>query len=124
MPSEPNSNRPFCLLPGDICFGAWKEVGLRTVRLHHVGLTFGTDKFISGTFTEDETAAVQTDNKNIQSNIRLQVIRRKRKSCRRGERNSGGYAYYGKLRVFKQAGHGKFVWELASGKETCVLFPA
>jgi hypothetical protein len=52
---------------GDICFGVWREVGLRTVRLHHVGLMFGADGSISGTFTEDETATVQIDNKTYKA---------------------------------------------------------
>jgi hypothetical protein len=52
---------------GDICFGVWKEVGLRTVRLHHVGLMFGADGSISGSFTDDETATVQTDNKTYKA---------------------------------------------------------
>jgi hypothetical protein len=47
---------------GNICFGVWKEVAHRTVRLHHVGLMFDANG-ISGTFTVDETDTVEPDGK-------------------------------------------------------------
>jgi hypothetical protein len=46
---------------GNICFGVWKEVAPRTVRLHHVGLNFNPDGSISGSFTIDETDTVSPD---------------------------------------------------------------
>lgn len=39
---------------GNICFGVWKQIGERTVRLHHLGWLFGTDGSPEGTFTIDE----------------------------------------------------------------------
>jgi hypothetical protein len=50
---------------GNICFGVWKPVGPRTVRLHHVGWAFtpGSDGTASGTFTLDETNVVSSDGK-------------------------------------------------------------
>jgi hypothetical protein len=50
---------------GNICFGVWKTVGTRTVRLHHVGWTYdptagGT---ANGTFTVDETNIISRDGK-------------------------------------------------------------
>jgi hypothetical protein len=46
---------------GNICFGVWKEVAPRTVRLHHLGLNFNSDGSISGSFTIDETDTVSPD---------------------------------------------------------------
>ena len=49
---------------GNICFGVWKEIAPRTVRLHHIGWTFtpgSTPPTASGTFTLDETNKVSRD---------------------------------------------------------------
>jgi hypothetical protein len=49
---------------GNICFGVWKVVASRTVRLHHVGWLFtpgSTPPTASGTFTLDETNVVSRD---------------------------------------------------------------
>ncbi len=45
---------------GNICFGVWKSVGARTVRLHHVGWTYdpAAGGTANGTFTLDETNVV------------------------------------------------------------------
>ncbi|WP_058189220.1 hypothetical protein [Terracidiphilus gabretensis] len=43
---------------GNVCFGVWKEVGLRTVRLHHTGWTFDDNGNATGSFTIDETDVV------------------------------------------------------------------
>jgi hypothetical protein len=53
------------LLPslGNICFGVWREVTHRTVRLHHVGLMFDSHG-ISGTFTVYETDTVDPGGKS------------------------------------------------------------
>jgi hypothetical protein len=40
---------------GNICFGVWKQAGVRTVRLHHVGWLFDTTGTLTGSFTMDET---------------------------------------------------------------------
>jgi hypothetical protein len=51
---------------GNICFGVWKDIGPRTVRLHHIGWLFtpGSDpSTASGTFTLDETNTVSRDGK-------------------------------------------------------------
>lgn len=51
---------------GNICFGVWKEIAPRTVRLHHIGWTFtpgGNPPTASGTFTLDETNTVSRDGK-------------------------------------------------------------
>ena len=43
---------------GNICFGVWKQLGNRTVRLHHTGWTFDTGGNPTGTFTIDEIEVV------------------------------------------------------------------
>ena len=51
---------------GNICFGVWKEVATRTVRLHHIGWLFtpgSNPPTASGTFTLDETNVVSRDGK-------------------------------------------------------------
>jgi hypothetical protein len=49
---------------GNICFGVWKEIEPRTVRLHHIGWTFtpgSVPPTARGTFTIDETNTVSRD---------------------------------------------------------------
>ncbi|MGA7522050.1 MAG: hypothetical protein WBW84_06180 [Acidobacteriaceae bacterium] len=49
---------------GNICFGVWKQIAQRTVRLHHIGWVFtpgGTPPTASGVFTLDETNKVSRD---------------------------------------------------------------
>jgi hypothetical protein len=48
---------------GNICFGVWKEVDHRTIKLHHVGLMFNPDGSILAIFTVDETDKVASDGK-------------------------------------------------------------
>jgi len=53
---------------GNVCVGVWKEVGPRTVKLHHTGLMFTpsadpTKNVLAGTFTNDETDIVAFDGK-------------------------------------------------------------
>jgi hypothetical protein len=51
---------------GNICFGVWKTIAPRTVRLHHIGWTFtpgSTPPTASGTFTLDENNTVSRDGK-------------------------------------------------------------
>ena len=40
---------------GNVCFGVWKQIGPRTVRLHHTGWTFDDNGNPTGSFTIDET---------------------------------------------------------------------
>ena len=48
---------------GNICFGVWKEIGKNSVKLHHIGLMFGSDGSISNVFTVDEEDTVSKDGK-------------------------------------------------------------
>jgi hypothetical protein len=48
---------------GNVCFGVWKEVGPRTVKLHHIGWSFNPDGSFAGGFTEVETDCVAEDGK-------------------------------------------------------------
>jgi hypothetical protein len=48
---------------GNICFGVWKEVGHRSVKLHHVGLMFNPDGTM-GSFTVDEVDTVSQDGRS------------------------------------------------------------
>jgi hypothetical protein len=51
---------------GNICFGVWREIAPRTVRLHHLGWMFtpgSTPPTASGTFTLDEENTVSEDGK-------------------------------------------------------------
>jgi hypothetical protein len=40
---------------GSVCVGVWKQVGLRTVRLRHLGFLFNADGTSAGTFDIEET---------------------------------------------------------------------
>jgi len=59
-----NANVP--VAGGNICFGVWKTVGTRTVRLHHIGWTYDATTVApaNGTFTLDETNTVSKDGKS------------------------------------------------------------
>jgi hypothetical protein len=46
---------------GNICFGVWKQVGFRTVRLHHTGWLFNDQGVLTGSFTNDETDTLEDD---------------------------------------------------------------
>jgi hypothetical protein len=46
---------------GSVCLGVWKQVSVRTVRLHHVGWLFNEDGSSAGTFTQDETDTVSAN---------------------------------------------------------------
>jgi hypothetical protein len=62
---------------GNICFGVWKEVGPRTVRLHHIGWLFtpgSTPPTASGTFTLDETNTVSRDGKTYSGNFTFKTF--------------------------------------------------
>ena len=59
---------------GDTCYGVWKDLGDGSVKLHHVGLMFGTEgnppayvgtppEYITNIFTVDETNKVAPNGK-------------------------------------------------------------
>ena len=54
---------------GNICFGVWKDLGDRNVKLHHIGLMFAPDGSISNIFTVDETDAVASNDKTYKGNF-------------------------------------------------------
>jgi hypothetical protein len=54
---------------GNICFGVWKEVDDRTVKLHHIGLMFNSDGSISSIFTVDEIDKVASDGKTYKGSF-------------------------------------------------------
>ncbi len=66
------------LLPaqGNICFGVWKTVAPRTVKLHHIGWTFAVpgDGQLSGTFTLDEMNTVSRDGKTYTGNFTFKTF--------------------------------------------------
>lgn len=68
-----NANVP--VAGGNICFGVWKTVGTRTVRLHHVGWTYdaSTVGFANGTFTLNETNVVAKDGKTYSGEFTFTV---------------------------------------------------
>jgi hypothetical protein len=63
------------LPPANICFGVWKDLGDGRVKLHHIGLMFGTEgnppayvgtppEYVTNIFTVDETNKVAPNGKN------------------------------------------------------------
>ena len=54
---------------GDICYGIWKQTGHRSVKLHHIGVAWGTDNKIAFTFTIDEEDTVSEDGKSYTGNF-------------------------------------------------------
>jgi hypothetical protein len=61
-------------LGGNICMGVWKQVGARTVRLHHIGLLFSPDGLdAAGSFTLDETNTVAANGKTYSGNFVFKV---------------------------------------------------
>jgi hypothetical protein len=48
---------------GNICFGVWKDLGHGSVKLHHIGLMFGSDGKVSNIFTVDEKDTVASNGK-------------------------------------------------------------
>jgi hypothetical protein len=59
---------------GNICYGVWKEVGHRSVKLHHLGLMFATDGAISNVFTVDETDTVASDGKTYRGTFDFKLF--------------------------------------------------
>jgi hypothetical protein len=61
-------------LGGNICMGVWKQVGARTVRLHHIGLLFSPDGLdATGSFTLDETNTVAANGKTYSGTFVFKV---------------------------------------------------
>jgi len=58
---------------GNICYGVWKQVGHLTVKLHHVGLIFGSDGTLSATFTVDELDTLAIDGKTYKGTFNFKV---------------------------------------------------
>jgi len=54
---------------GNICFGVWKDLGHGSVKLHHIGLMFGSDGNVSNIFTVDETDTVASNGKTYIGNF-------------------------------------------------------
>jgi hypothetical protein len=61
-------------LVGNVCFGVWKQVGFRTVRLHHTGWTFDDNGNPTGFFTQDETDTVATNGMSYSGNFDFKVF--------------------------------------------------
>jgi hypothetical protein len=59
---------------GDICFGVWKDLGEGRVKLHHIGLMFGSDGSVSNVFTVDETDRVSADGKSYSGNFDFKLF--------------------------------------------------
>lgn len=59
---------------GNICFGVWKQVGLRTVRLHHTGWTFDGSGNPTGSFTIDETDTIAPNGMSYIGNFDFKVF--------------------------------------------------
>ncbi len=59
---------------GNICFGVWKRAGHRTVKLHHIGLMFGSDGKVSNVFTVDEIDTVESDGQTYTGNFDFKLF--------------------------------------------------
>jgi hypothetical protein len=59
---------------GNICFGVWKGLGHRSVKLHHIGLTFASDGAISNVFTVDETDTVTSEGKTYKGTFDFKLF--------------------------------------------------
>jgi hypothetical protein len=59
---------------GNICFGVWKQVELRTVRLHHTGWTFDDNGNPTGSFTIDETDTLAPNGMSYTGNFTFKVF--------------------------------------------------
>ena len=61
-------------LVGNVCFGVWKQVGFRTVRLHHTGWTFDDNGNPTGFFTQDETDTIAPNGMSYSGNFDFKVF--------------------------------------------------
>jgi hypothetical protein len=58
---------------GNICYGVWKEIAPRTVKLHHIGLMFNPDGSLKAIFTVDEINVVSEDNKTYKGTFDFKI---------------------------------------------------
>jgi hypothetical protein len=59
---------------GNVCFGVWKQIGPRTVRLHHTGWTFDANGNPTGFFTIDETDTIAPNGMSYSGNFDFKVF--------------------------------------------------
>jgi hypothetical protein len=59
---------------GNVCFGVWKQVGFRTVRLHHTGWTFDDNGNPTGFFTIDETDTLASNGMSYSGTFDFKVF--------------------------------------------------
>ncbi len=65
---------------GSVCLGVWKEVGIRTVRLHHVGWLFNADGSPGGFFYQDETDTVAANGRSYTGKFTFRTFTQQGKS--------------------------------------------
>jgi hypothetical protein len=58
---------------GPLCVGVWKQTGLRTVRLHHLGWNFDFNGNSTGTFTLDERNTVAPNGKTYEGTFDYKI---------------------------------------------------
>ncbi|HTU32164.1 MAG TPA: hypothetical protein VMF66_00015 [Candidatus Acidoferrum sp.] len=51
---------------GNICYGVWKDMGNRIVKVRHVGLMFGPDGSLANIFWQEETDTLSADGKTYE----------------------------------------------------------
>ncbi len=56
--------RPSASFRWNLHYGVWKQTGSRSVKLHHIGIIWGSDSKIAATFTVDEENTVSEDGKS------------------------------------------------------------
>lgn len=59
---------------GNVCFGVWKQVGFREVRLHHTGWTFDGSGNPTGFFTIDETETIAANGMSYSGTFDFKVF--------------------------------------------------
>jgi len=59
---------------GNVCFGVWKQVGFREVRLHHTGWTFDDSGNATGFFTIDETDTLASNGMSYSGKFDFKVF--------------------------------------------------
>jgi hypothetical protein len=59
---------------GNVCFGVWRQIAPRTVRLHHTGWTFDDNGNPTGFFTIDETDTIAPNGMSYSGNFDFKVF--------------------------------------------------
>jgi hypothetical protein len=59
---------------GNICFGVWKDLGERTVKLHHIGLMFDTEGNVKAVFTNDEINVVAANGQSYSGSFTFKLF--------------------------------------------------